>query len=58
MDLLIFIVLGTLGTAAMWYFFCGVEDEAKRDGDDKTGCITCIIIGLVFTLIMTLIHLL
>ena len=56
MELFIFIVVGTLVTAAIWYFFCGVEDEAKKESEEKFGCITCIIIGLISTLVLALIH--
>ena len=31
MELFIFIVVGTLVTTAIWYFFCGIEDEAKKE---------------------------
>lgn len=56
MELFIFIVVGTLVTAAIWYFFGGVEDEAKKESEEKLGCIICIIIGLILTLVLALIH--
>ena len=53
MDGIIYILFGTLFTAAIWYFFCGVEEEDRQnDKNDHTGCIVCLVLGFISTLIM------
>ena len=62
MGIVFWLILCTLVTAAIWYFICGGEESdkaeaAKREAEGKdpekglsTGCITCLIIGLITSL--------
>ena len=62
MGLVFLLIIGTLATAAIWYFFCGGEESdkaeaAKKEAEGKepekglgSGCITCLIIGFIMTL--------
>ena len=56
MGYLVYIVFWGLVAAAIWYFLCGVKDEAKKDGDEKSGCIVCIIVGLISAVIAALVE--
>lgn len=63
MGIVIWAILYTLVTAAIWYFLCGGEesdkaDAAKREAEGKghekglsAGCIASLFIGLIGTVI-------
>lgn len=51
----VFFILGTLACAAAWYFLCGMQ-ETDTDNHSNIGCVTSLVIGFIFTLIMVIIY--
>lgn len=48
--IIILFLLGTITCAGAIYFFCGMEEEDKKNRSN-TGLITSLVIGIIFTLV-------
>ena len=57
-DILAYLILCTLVTAAIVYFLCGMSENNDTKEDSKAGCITSLVWGFVMTGIMVLIMML
>ena len=47
---IILLLLGTITCAGVIYFFCGMEEEDKKNRSN-IGLITSLVIGIIFTLV-------